>query len=242
MCEAITGMTFAAFMSSYGTAIAAGTAALGTGLSIYAQRENMKYQNLVQQQQVNAANEYQAMIYKSQQEADAATRAQMAQAMAMNEGAALSSLQDNFAALADEGLQEAENRTQTVDNLRRERAVRVAQAEAQAAGAGVGGGAIDALLLDLQGKGLEAGTSAEINYARGQSARDNQARSLAKGAAWSRAAGRADYAVAVRNSRTATPYQPAIYVPQRMQTADYWAAGLSIANAGMNAYARRGAR
>lgn len=232
MCEAVSATTLAYWM--------AGAAMVSTGLSIYSQRENMKYQNMMQQRQVNEANAYQAMVYKSQQEADAATRAQMAQAMAINEGAAASTLQDNFAALADEGLQEAENRTQTVDNLRRERAIRIAEGEAQAAGAGVSGASIDALLLDLQGKGLEAGTSAEINYARGQAARDNQARGLSKGAAWARAAGRADYGVAVRNSRTATPYQPAIYRPQRMQTADYWAAGLNIFNSGMNAYARSG--
>lgn len=212
----------------------------GTAVSVYSQRENMKYQNAMQQRQVAEANAYQAMIYKSQQEADAATRMQMAQAMAINEGAATSALQDNFAALADEGIQEAENRTQTVDNLRRERAIRIAQGEAQAASGGVSGASVDALLLDLSGKGLEAGTSAEMNYARSQSARDNQARSLSKSAAWARAAGRSDFGVAIRNSRTATPYQPSIYVPQRMSTADYIGAGLSIASAGMNAYARSG--
>lgn len=228
MCEAVSATTLAWWTF--------GAAAVGTTLSLYSQQQNMKYQNQVNQRNVDAANAYQAMMYKNQQEADAATRASMAQAVAMNEGAAVENLQTNYAALNDEGLQEAENRAQTTDSLRRERAVRIAQAEAQAAGAGVGGNSVDALLLDLSGKGLEAGTSAEVNYARNQSARDNQARGLAKGAAWGRATGRADYATAVRNSRQATPYQPSIYTPQRMQTADYLAGGLRIVNAGINYY------
>lgn len=73
-----------------------------------------------------------------------------------------------------QGIEDRENQTAEQFSLSRERASRIAQARTSAAAAGVGGSSVDALLLDLAGKGLEAGATSETNYTRTVAAREDQ--------------------------------------------------------------------
>jgi hypothetical protein len=76
----------------------------------------------------------------------------------------------NFEQANRQGIENRENATAEQDRIRREMAMRVGTARASAAAGGISGGSVDALLLDLSGKGLEAGTTSEMNYARQQAA------------------------------------------------------------------------
>lgn len=115
---------------------------------------------------------------------------------------------DSYAQLSRQGVEDAQNNTLEVNKLNREMTSRVASARVAAAGSGVGGLSVDAMLLDLSGKGLEAATTSEMNYARTQVARNDQAAGLKSGFDGQRAQ--------VRNAGAA----------------DYLAAGLKIADAG----------
>jgi hypothetical protein len=131
-------------------------------------------------------------------------------AEAQNEAIAKSTV-DNYAALNRQAVEDRENVTMQTDQIRREMRVRSAQATAGAAANDIGGLSVDALLLDLSGKGLEAATSAEMNYARSQGARGDQMKQVYS-------TGRSQ-AAQVRN----------------VGAADYIGAGLKIGNSVMGA-------
>lgn len=76
----------------------------------------------------------------------------------------------NFEQANRQGIENRENQTVEQDAIRRQMAVRLGQARASAGASGISGGSVDALLLDLAGKGLEAGTTSEMNYTRQQAA------------------------------------------------------------------------
>lgn len=129
-------------------------------------------------------------------------------AEAQNEAIARSTV-DNYASLGRQAVEDRENASLERDQIARETRVRAAKAEAAAAANGIGGLSVDALLLDLSGKGLEAATSAEMNYARSQDAREDQFKSVHSSAR--------SQAAQVRN----------------VGGADYLAAGLRIGTAGV---------
>lgn len=85
---------------------------------------------------------------------------------------------DNYAQLNRQGIEDRENATMEGDKLRQEMAARAASARVSAAGAGISGMSVDAMLLNLAGKGLEAGTTSEMNYARTVASRADQAAEL----------------------------------------------------------------
>lgn len=118
---------------------------------------------------------------------------------------------DNYAALNRQAVEDQQNASLEGDQIRREVAVRGARAAASAAANDIGGLSVDALLLDLSGKGLEAATSAEMNYARSQGARADRTQAVYS-------SGRSQ-AAQVRN----------------VGTADYVAAGLKIGSSFMGA-------
>lgn len=90
------------------------------------------------------------------------------------EAIVLKTTTDNYAQINRQGVEDAQNAAVETNKLRREMASRVASARVSAAGAGVSGMSVDALLLDLSGKGLDAITTSETNYARSVAARNDQ--------------------------------------------------------------------
>jgi hypothetical protein len=116
--------------------------------------------------------------------------------------------------LTRQAQEDAQNNTQELDAIAREKQSRIATAQAGAASAGVSGLSVDALLADLSGKGLEASGTVEANYARAGAARADQAQAIQRGAA--------SQMSQVRG----------------VGASDYLRAGLSIANAGVT-YARK---
>jgi hypothetical protein len=112
-------------------------------------------------------------LYAQGEAADKQNEFSLARGKAINKGTV-----DSYAQLNRQGVEDAQNATVTGNNLQREMATRIASARTAAAGVGVSGLSVDAMLLDLSGKGLEAGTTAEMNYARTQASRMDQAAAL----------------------------------------------------------------
>ena len=152
MCEPATIAATTAFFAKNAALITAASALGGGGLSI-----------MSAQSQAAAQNE---MADRQNASADAQTRA-------INQAQV-----DSYAQLGRAGVEDRENFTMESEALRREKVARMASARVSAAGSGVSGLSVDALLLDLSGKGLQAGTTAEMNYARSESARADQAVNL----------------------------------------------------------------
>lgn len=109
-------------------------------------------------------------IQQKQEQADNTNKLADAQEKIINKATV-----DSYAQLNRQGVEEAQNASVEGARLNREMQSRVASARVSAAGAGFGGMSVDALLLDLSGKGLEAATTAETNYARGSAFRADQA-------------------------------------------------------------------
>ena len=106
----------------------------------------------------------------------------------------------NFNQLNRQGVEDAQNHAVEQQRISREMASRVATGRAQAGASGVGGLSVDAMLLNLAGKGLEAQTTSEMNYARTMAARQDQAteiemnaRGQLAGVQWSPGVGAAEY-------------------------------------------------
>ncbi|MCA0324046.1 MAG: hypothetical protein LCH89_00360 [Proteobacteria bacterium] len=136
---------------------------------------------------------------------NAQARAASAQNEAINKATV-----DNYSALNRQGVEDRENASVEQTKIKNDTESRTASARAAAAGAEVGGLSVDALLLDLAGKGLEAGTTSDINYTRSAQARADQAEALRRGAVSQKAA--------IRD----------------VGVAEYLGAGLQIANTGLN--------
>ena len=81
---------------------------------------------------------------------------------------------ENYTQANRQGIEDRENATVEMNQIEREKASRLASARVSAGAAGVGGASVDALLLDLAGKGLEAGTTSATNYARLVDAHDDR--------------------------------------------------------------------
>lgn len=84
----------------------------------------------------------------------------------------------NYAQLNRQGVEDAQNQAVEQSKLTREMASRVATGRAQAGAAGISGTSVQAMLLDLAGKGLDAKTTSDMNYARSVAAREDQATEL----------------------------------------------------------------
>lgn len=84
----------------------------------------------------------------------------------------------NYAQSNRQGIEDRENVAIEQQRLERERVARLGSARVAAAGSGIGGLSVDALLLNLSGKGLEAQNAAEVNYTRTTAARSDQALAL----------------------------------------------------------------
>jgi len=85
------------------------------------------------------------------------------------------STMDNYAQLNRQGVEESQNAAVEGAKLSRDVVSRVSTGRAQAGSSGVTGLSVNAMLLDLAGKGLDAQTTAETNYACGAAARADQA-------------------------------------------------------------------
>lgn len=112
-------------------------------------------------------------IQQKQEQSDTMNKLADAQEKVINKATV-----DSYAQLNRQGVEESQNASIEGSKLHREMTTRVASARVSAAGAGVSGMSVDALLLDLSGKGLEAATTAETNYARGAASRADQAAEL----------------------------------------------------------------
>lgn len=89
----------------------------------------------------------------------------------------------NYNQLNRQVVEDAQNAATEGFRHSREVTQRVATGKAQAGATGVSGLSVDAMLLDLSGKGLEAQTTADKNYARTMAARQDQAVEIERGAA-----------------------------------------------------------
>lgn len=168
--------------------ITAVTSLAGTGLSIMQAQDNAKAQN-AQSAQVNAQAEAQNKIINKTQV-------------------------DSYAQLSRQGVEDRENQTMEGEALRREMIARTATARVAAAGSGISGLSVDAMLLDLSGKGLTAGATSETNYVRSVASREDQSAQL--------------------QNRTAGELSRVQYGKPKASVgaATYLGAGLQIANAG----------
>lgn len=109
-------------------------------------------------------------LMQQQDQADQVNRAADRQEKAINIATA-----QNYNQLNRQGIEEAQNAAVAGASLSREIGSRVATGRAQAGASGVAGLSVNAMLLDLAGKGLNAQTTADMNYARGAAARQDQA-------------------------------------------------------------------
>lgn len=109
-------------------------------------------------------------LMQQQDQADQVNRAADRQEKAINTATAQS-----YNQLNRQGVEESQNAAVEGAALSRDVAARVATGRAQAGGSGVAGLSVNAMLLDLAGKGLEAQTTSEMNYARGVAVRQDQA-------------------------------------------------------------------
>lgn len=87
---------------------------------------------------------------------------------------------ESYAQANRQSIEDRENQTVQLASIEREQASRLAAARASAGAAGIGGASVDALMLDLAGKGLEASTTSEMNYARQSAARQDQVAGIAR--------------------------------------------------------------
>lgn len=110
-----------------------------------------------------------AALYGQNQNAKATNTANAQQRVAVNAAAI-----ENYAQANRQGIEDRENQTVEISQIEREKVSRMASARVSTGAAGVGGASVDALLLDLAGKGLEAGTTSATNYARLVDARDDR--------------------------------------------------------------------
>ncbi|MFS2049035.1 hypothetical protein ACEN9J_07705 [Variovorax sp. Varisp41] len=108
-------------------------------------------------------------IYSQKQNAKAVNRSNETQRIATHAAAI-----ENYSQANRQGIEDRENASVEGTEIARERAARLGSARVSAGAAGIGGASVDALLLDLSGKGLAAGTTSEMNYARQQAARQDQ--------------------------------------------------------------------
>lgn len=114
---------------------------------------------------------------------------QQAQADAINDAAEVQdknireATAQNYNQLNRQGVEDAQNAAVEGAMLSRQVTQRVATGRASVGASGISGLSVNAMLLDLAGKGLEAQTSAETNYARQMSARNDQAAEIQRGAA-----------------------------------------------------------
>ena len=84
----------------------------------------------------------------------------------------------NYAQANRQGIEDRENQSVQGAQIQREMASRLGTARVSAGAAGIGGASVDALMLDLAGQGLAAGTTSETNYARTVAAREDQAANI----------------------------------------------------------------
>lgn len=110
-----------------------------------------------------------AALYGQSQSAKATNAANENQRVAVHAAAI-----ENYAQANREGIEDRENQTVQLSSIDREQVSRLATARVSAGAAGIGGASVDALMLDLAGKGLEASTTSEMNYARQSAARQDQ--------------------------------------------------------------------
>lgn len=85
---------------------------------------------------------------------------------------------ENYTQANRQGVEERENQTAEQAQIARERAARLSAATTSAAAGGVGGASVDAFMLDLAGKGLEASSTSESNYARATHALGDQVNNI----------------------------------------------------------------
>lgn len=116
-------------------------------------------------------------LMQKQDEADQITRAADVQQANINKATV-----QNYAQLNRQGVEEAQNQAVEQSKLTRELTSRVGTGRAQAGAAGLFGTSVNAMLLDLAGKGLDAKATSETNYARGVAARNDQAIELEQNA------------------------------------------------------------
>jgi hypothetical protein len=109
-------------------------------------------------------------LMQQQDQADQVNRAANRQENSINIATAQS-----YNQLNRQGIEEAQNAAVEGGNLSQDVAARVATGRAQAGASGVAGLSVNAMLLNLAGKGLEAQTTADMNYARGVAARADHA-------------------------------------------------------------------
>jgi hypothetical protein len=109
-------------------------------------------------------------LAQKQDQADQINRAADRQEKAINTATAQS-----YNQLNRQGVEESQNAAVEGAALSRYVAARVATGRAQAGASGVAGLSVNAMLLDLAGKGLSAQTTSEMNYARGAAVRADQA-------------------------------------------------------------------
>lgn len=112
-------------------------------------------------------------LYGQKQNAKAVNSANEAKRVATHAAAV-----ENYTQANRQGIEDRENASVEATLIDRERASRLGAARVSAGAAGIGGASVDALLLDLSGKGLEAGTTSEMNYARQQAARQDQVNNI----------------------------------------------------------------
>lgn len=116
-------------------------------------------------------------LMQKQDEADQINRAADVQQANINKTTV-----QNYAQLNRQGVEEAQNQAVEQAKLTREMTARVGTGRAQAGAAGIFGTSVNAMLLDLAGKGLDAKATSETNYARGVAARNDQAIELQQNA------------------------------------------------------------
>lgn len=116
-------------------------------------------------------------LLQQQDQADQMNAAADRQEKAINESTVAS-----YEQLNRQATENAQNASVEGVKLSREVATRTATARAQNGASGVSGLSVDAMLLDLAGKGLEAQTSADTNYARQVAATNDQFSEIQRGA------------------------------------------------------------